>query len=247
MLSISKLKKTAAVLLSCFLVFVLSVSAFSASPEVSFNGEKFSFSPSDKDLFENFKGLMPGDKVVQQIKLVNDSNEKTTFSMRMKVAVQDELTAQELDLIEELLFNPELLKITVTAGGKEIYSDAAGGSERKEITDTGTETSALLELGALSPKGYSTELVVTLEVSEKLDNTYADAVANIDWEFVARPFDSGEVPGTDDGGSTGGDIELPETPPTGSQSMLPVIVISVFAGITIIAVIIKRRTAKKDN
>lgn len=246
----SKFKKAAAVLLSCLLVFGLSVPAFAVSSEVSFDGENFNFSTSDKDLFVNFKGLMPGDKVEQQIKLVNDSDEKTTFSMRMKVANQDELTAEELDLIEELLFNPELLKITITAGGKEIYSDAAGGSERKKITDTGAETSALLELGALSPNGYSTELNVTLEVSKEIDNTYADAAANIDWEFIARPFDdgSGEEPETDDGsGDDEGDTVLPETPPTGSQSVFPVALIAVFAGAVMIAVIAKREAIKRNN
>lgn len=246
-MKISKFKKAAAVILSYLLLFSFSVSAFAVSPEVSFDGEKFSFSTSNKDLFVNFKGLMPGDTVEQQIKLVNDSNEKTTFSMCMKVADQEELTEQELDLIEELLFNSELIKITITAGGKEIYSDATGGSERKEITDTGAKTSAYLELGAISPNGYSTELVVTIEVSEKLDNTYADAMANIDWEFVARPFESGEVPGTGDSGSIGGDIELPETPPTGSQSILPVVLICIFSGAVMTGTIIKRKSVKKKN
>lgn len=250
MLNISKFKKAAALLLSCLLVLALSVSAVAASTEVSFDGKNFAFSNDSKDLFENFKGLMPGDVAEQKVKLVNNSDEKTTFSMRMKVAKQDELSEQELGLIEELLFNPELLKITVTAGGQEIYSDAAGGSERKAITETGEATSSLLELGALSPNGYSTELVVTLEVSKKLDNTYADAAANIDWEFVAAAFDdgSGQEPGTDspDEGD-GGDTLLPETPPTGSESYIFYVLSFVVALAVMIIIAVKRKRPEMEN
>lgn len=249
MLNSSKFRKILAVLLACVMMFSLSLTAFAASSEVSFSNDKFSFTPADKDLFANFKNLMPGDKAEQEIKLVNNSDKVTFFSMRMKVAKQDELSPEQLKLVEELLFNKDLMKITITANGKEIYSEAAGGNERKKITEVGEATSALIELGSLSAGGYYTNLNVTLEVSEELDDRYQKAAAYIDWEFVANRYDDDTTAPTEPGDTTEPGGTLPENPPeTGSESMLGIVSAASLAFVVIlIAVIAKRKSAKEEN
>ena len=69
------MKKTLSIVLA-LLVLVMSSSAF-ASASVTFEGgaEKFVFLPgsaySDTDMFENFKGVMPGDVLTEQIVVKN--------------------------------------------------------------------------------------------------------------------------------------------------------------------------------
>lgn len=247
MLNSPKIRKVFSALLSCIILFSSSITATAASGEVAFDGNKFSFKPENKDIFVNFKDLMPGDKAEQHIKLINNSDKKTNFSMRMKVADQETISAEELELIEELLFNQELLKITITANEKVIYSDSAGGSERKKLTDVGAYTSALLELGSLSPGGYYTELNVILEASKDLDNRYQKAIANIDWEFIAEQFDdTGDTTSNNvSTGVTGGGSGLPEMPSTGYSDFYGVILIAVATASVAVCIVASRRKTEK--
>lgn len=243
----AQFKKICALLLSCLMLFSLVLPAYAASPQVIFDGEGFSFVPADKDLFVNFKDMMPGDRVEQPIKLMNNSNKKTTFSMQMKIANQEKLSAGDLELIEELLFNPDLLNITITANGKEIYSEGAGGTQRKKLSEVGAHTTALIELGALSG-GHYTNLNVICTVSKELDNRFAELVANVDWEFKATQPDDTTEPTSGSGTAestteqTTKDNTLPELPSTGSRSIAGAV-----AGVSAVAVVVFALLAKRKN
>lgn len=243
----ARCKKIAALLLSCLMLFSLVLPAAAASPQVAFDGEGFRFTPADKDLFVSFKDMMPGDRTEQMIKLMNNSNKKTTFSMQMKIANQEKLSAENLELVEELLFNTDLLNITITANGKEIYSEGAGGTQRKKITEVGAYTTALIELGALSG-GHYTNLNVICTVSKELDNRFADIVANVDWEFKAvQPDDTTEPSSGSDitESTTEKDNTLPELPSTGSRSIAGIAVVT---SVSVVGVILlTKRKGNKDD
>lgn len=240
-------KKIAALLLPFLMLFSFVLPAAGASPQVAFDGDGFRLTPENKDLFVSFKDMMPGDRAEQSIKLINNSNKKTTFSMQMKIANQENLSAEQSELAEELLFNSDLMNITITANGREIYSEAAGGTRRKKLTDVGAYTTALIELGSLSG-GHYTNLNVICTVSKELDNRFADIGADIDWEFKAvQPDDTTEH--TNGSGitepTTEKDNTLPELPSTGSRSVAGIAVVTAVsvAG----AILLTKRNINKSS
>lgn len=235
-----KFKKIIAFLLLCVILFLIPLTVFAASPEVSFDGENITFTPLDNGLFASFKDLMPGDKREQNIKLINNSNKKAAFNLRMKAAPQQNTSAEDVKLIEELVFNSELLKITITANGTVVYSGSVGGGKQQNFAADDAESSTVIRLGTLSPKHY-TNLNVNLEVSKNVDDRYQKAIAFIDWEFVA------EENGGFDETASGGNTALPERPNTGSDSILEAVAVTGTAFIAMISTVLAERKTKKGN
>ena len=145
-------------LISAFLIIALLLgicpTAFAADSSITYvNGaEKFVFVPSD-DLFDNFKGVMPGDTIEQTITVKNGSSRTVKIFLR---AVANENTVMQGFL--------QQLSMTVKQGDKTLFD--ASPAELDGLAEN-------VLLGQFAPN-TGTDLVVTLKVPITLGNAYAN-------------------------------------------------------------------------
>ena len=156
------------------LVLCLSIApAAFADASVSYKGsaEKFVFAPgsdySPTDLFENFKDVMPGDTLTQQIEVRNDVKNDVKIKLYMRALGADENSKEFLDQMD----------LTVKAAdGSELFAAPAG--ETAQLTDW-------VCLGTFY-SGAKTTLNVTLNVPIEMGNDYANQIGTLDWEFAVE-------------------------------------------------------------
>ena len=176
------MKKIIAILLA---LLTLCTVAQAADGSVSYVGgaEKFVFLPgskwSDSDMFDNFKGVMPGDVLTQEITVTNNSDKKVRIYMRAEGS-----NTQDQEFLNQLHLN-------VKSESTEIFD--AQADEKAKLTN---ETL----LGTFKKKG-STELTVTLEVPIDLDNRYMtdpDRGYIVPWTFMVEEVPDDVTPKTGD-------------------------------------------------
>lgn len=172
------MKKVIAFFLIVSVLLACSVNAFAAGGSVTYDGEarKFIFAPgsdySPTDLFENFKGVMPGDSLTQDITVVNDAyhNVKVKIYMRALGAHDD-----SIDFLSQMK-----LRVKKNDGNTMGYMFDAAADETAQLTDW-------VCLGTLY-SGGKVDLQVLLDVPTSLDNTYSDQIGYLDWEFKVEEF-----------------------------------------------------------
>ena len=178
------MKKFVSIILA-LLLLACTVPAFAVS-NVTYEGgaEHFVFLPgseySDSDLFENFKGVMPGDVIIQRITVKNTSDKQVRIYMRA-------------DPVEEI-HRDFLDKLNLQVSCKSEYIFDAAASQTGQLTQNTL-------LGTFKTAG-SVELVVTLTVPLDLGNEYMNTMGIVPWTFLIE-----EVP-EDDTPHTGDDFEL---------------------------------------
>ncbi len=124
---------------------------------------------SPTDLFESFKGVMPGDTLTERITVRNKSPQnKVGIYMRA-------LGAKEGS--EDFL---EKLTLTVKASGNNGYLFSAPASERATLADW-------VYLGTFYGD-TGVDLDVTLNVPTDLGNEYQNRIGYLDWEFYAVEY-----------------------------------------------------------
>lgn len=181
------------------LVLGLGCSAFAES-SITYEGgaEKFVFLPGSyyagTDLFENFKGVMPGDAVTQEIKVKNNFFGPGPVRIYMRAIAHDDVNnplspnvAAE-ETVGSMYDFLSQLHMEVYAGSKLIYSAAANELD-------GLRNNVLL---GTFYRGQSKTLTVTLYVPITLGNEYANRVGEIDWVFTAEEIQPGDSPRTGD-------------------------------------------------
>ena len=195
------LKKITTLLMVLVLVLAMAVNVFATEVEeptdptepvdidgsVTYEGKanQFIFEPgsdhSPTDLFTNFKGVMPGDSLVEHITV---NNAKTT-GMKIKIYMRA-LGAQEGT--DEFL---KQMTLTVKKNGDAVLFEAPA-NETKQLTDW-------VLLGTLSAGGQA-NLDVELNVPIEMGNDFANQIGYLDWQFKIE-----EIP---DPPKTGDDANL---------------------------------------
>lgn len=142
------------------------------------NASQFIFNPNGGDLFKNFKGVMPGDELSQDIVIANQLATRTvTIYLRAKI---DESYKDFLDNIEiEVSLNKHDLGEKILAKNK---ASEAGNLEKNVC------------LGTYAP-GEQGELKVKIKVDKNMGNEFKNAVGVIEWIFSAE---EGEEPTTEE-------------------------------------------------
>lgn len=201
--------KTFSLLLTLIMVMGLSITAFAAESSVTFeDGKLVAFEPgsvyTDNDLFDGFKGVMPGDTRSEEITIQNKSNDCDYIKVYMRAVLHDDAgnpisdnvlaelrsderrgTASELAYMYDFLSQ---LSMTVNNGTEEIYN--ASPDEPDGLTEN-------VYLGTLR-KGESLKLDVALTAPIEMGNEYANRIGEVDWAFVVEGFDDPVPPPEDD-------------------------------------------------
>ena len=181
------LKTISALALVLVLLLGMSATAFAES-KVTYEGgaEKFVFLPgseyTETDLFENFKGVMPGDVITQEITVQNNYTKAEKVKIYLRAVVHDEQgnpLSEEVARTEDLVSMQDFLSqltMTVKQGDKVLFS--ASPDELDGLKEN-------VLLGAF-PGRSKTILTVELSVPIELGNEYANRVGEVDWVFTAE-------------------------------------------------------------
>ena len=190
------MKRLSSILLVLLMVLAMSVNVFATEAtdptetepvdvdgSVTYEGKanQFIFEPgseySPTDLFTNFKGVMPGDSLVEHITV---TNAKST-GMKVKIYMRA-LGAQENT--DEFL---KQMTLTVKKNADATLFEAPA-NETAQLTDW-------VLLGTLSAGGQA-NLDVTLNVPIEMGNEFANQIGYLDWQFKVEEIP--ETPKTGD-------------------------------------------------
>jgi len=165
-------------------IFCLTTTVVAADSTVTYSGNsgKFIFAPgsseSPTDLFDGFKGVMPGDILTEQITVKNNANDKVDVKIYLRA-----LGAAG----GEVFLNQMKLTVTQT-GGNKLFEAQAG------------ETAQLTEWKSLGTFKYGAKVTldVSLEVPIEMGNEFQNAVGELQWEFRVEEYPIKEGPQTGD-------------------------------------------------
>lgn len=152
-------------------------SIYGADTNVTFDGnaEDFVFLDGSKDLFDNFKNIMPGETRQQKITLKNDDHRELRFY----------LSADVLNSLDTDTSGLSIYNISITNNGEVFYDgtldDLAALSAGRMSDDT---------LLATLQKGEETNVTMVLEVDgDSMDNTYQNREGLIQFNFSVEELD----------------------------------------------------------
>lgn len=217
------LKATLCLALAALIFSVFPLTVF-ANGSVSYDGasREFIFAPgsdeSPSDLFANFKNVMPGDTLTQNIKISNDAEKGVKIKVYMRSLGAHE---DSEDFLSKLS-----LKVNYAGTEEAEYLFDAPANETAQLTDW-------VYLGTVY-SGAEIDLALKLTVPAELTNEYQDAVGKLDWQFKVE-----ELPTEPDD---------PQPPPTGDEShvVLYAVILAVCAILLCVTFVITRKNPDRD-
>ena len=171
----SFIKKLAAFVLSTIILLTFTFPAGAVNGQVTYSGDagEFIFAPgtdySVTDLFPEFKDVMPGDKLTQEITVRNEASRKVKVKIYMRALGAHE---DSVDFLSKMNLKVEKTEDTVLF---EAPADQTAGL---------TEWTYL----GLLYSGGETDLLVTLDVPTSLDNENKSLIGYLDWQFMVEEF-----------------------------------------------------------
>ena len=217
------MKRFLSLLLVLSLIFAVPVHAAGGSVTYSGNAGDFLFAPGSDhsltDLFPDFKGVMPGDVLTQQITVKN----RASNQVKVKIYIRS-LGAQEGS--QEFLSQLKL-KVAASQNNTMAYMFDAAAHETAQLSEW-------VCLGTLYSGGV-VNLDVTLTVPTSMGNEFQNQVGYLDWQFMIEEF---PIEDTD-----------PEPPQTGDRTpvVMMAVLMGVSVGGLFILILMKRKKKEQED
>ena len=188
-------KAITSLVLMLLVVMSMSVTAFAASPSITFEGfsKGFDFQPgseyTETDLFGSFKNVMPGDTVTETITFTNSATDCDFVNLYMRAEAHDEtdnpLSPKVAEKESVATMTEFLSKLSMKVwNGTELIYDAS-----PDQLD-GLKSNKLL---GTFRTGETATLKVELSVPSELDNKYANRVGEVDWIFHVEAYNESQL------------------------------------------------------
>lgn len=165
-----------ALILTLSLAMALPAAAETASVTFDGDADQFIFAPgsqySPTDLFPNFKDVMPGDQLYQQITVRNDPSHNCKVKIYMRSLGAH---ADSVDFLSQMQ-----LSVQKSAGNERTEMFAAAADQTAQLTDW-------VYLGTLY-SGGEVDLDVILTVPVEMETGYSEKVGYLDWQFKVEKF-----------------------------------------------------------
>lgn len=176
-------------------VMSMSVTAFAASPSITFEGfsKGFDFQPgseyTETDLFGSFKNIMPGDTVTETITFTNSATDCDFVNLYMRAEAHDETDnplspkVAEKETVATMTEFLSKLSMKVWNGTELIYDaspDQLDGLKSNKLLGT-------------FRTGETATLKVELSVPIELGNEYANRVGEVDWIFHVEAYNESQL------------------------------------------------------
>ena len=188
-------KAITSLVLMLLVVMSMSVTAFAASPSITFEGfsKGFDFQPgseyTETDLFGSFKNVMPGDTVTETITFTNSATDCDFVNLYMRAEAHDETDnplspkVAEKESVATMTEFLSKLSMKVWNGTELIYDaspDQLDGLKSNKFLGT-------------FHTGETATLKVELSVPIELDNKYANRVGEVDWIFHVEAYNESQL------------------------------------------------------
>lgn len=188
-------KAITSLVLMLLVVMSMSVTAFAASPSITFEGfsKGFDFQPgseyTETDLFGSFKNVMPGDTVTETITFTNSATDCDFVNLYMRAEAHDETDnplspkVAEKENVATMTEFLSKLSMKVWNGTELIYDaspDQLDGLKSNKFLGT-------------FRTGETATLKVELSVPIELDNKYANRVGEVDWIFHVEAYNESQL------------------------------------------------------
>ena len=188
-------KAITSLVLMLLVVMSMSVTAFAASPSITFEGfsKGFDFQPgseyTETDLFGSFKNVMPGDTVTETITFTNSATDCDFVNLYMRAEAHDEtdnpLSPKVAEKETVVTMTEFLSKLSMKVwNGTELIYDAS-----PDQLD-GLKSNKLL---GTFRTGETATLKVELSVPIELGNEYANRVGEVDWIFHVEAYNESQL------------------------------------------------------
>ncbi len=189
-------KKAFSVLLAVLMIAASSSAVYAAAPSITFNGETegFDFKPgseySTTDLFEGFKGVMPGDELFELITFTNNDSKNDYVKLYMRAELHDEEKNPLSENVAAAGATVESSNDFLSQLSMKVYNGAELIYEASPDELDGLENNVLL--GKFN-RGETANLRVVLTVPKDLGNDYAYAIGEVDWVFYLEAYKDGKL------------------------------------------------------
>lgn len=247
------LKKISILALVLVLTMGTTVCSFADESSVTYEGDadQFVFLPgsgySPTDLFTEFKGVMPGDTLTQDIEIKNTTNDEYEVEIFIKALGASDLVDADGNVVVSQEQSADFLKemnLTVTPlqGGE--YFDAPAD-----------QTGDLTEWVSLGKFYYNADVTlrVNLEVPITMGNDFQQRIGALQWTFKAVEIPIPEEPSNISPGDDDGDGDKdkdkdgkPDSAKTGDDMNLFMISGICIAALAVILVLVFGRRRREE-